>query len=121
MSLERTPWPLALRFADVRNIVTGVPTASAHHSRSRLPRAARTGWAWLRNLSTGLGGHFNVAQAVLPRMLEQGAGSVVTIASVYRRSFGSVLGKNLYRPCRTPNATRERAKSIVISYKNYSS
>ncbi|RZA35036.1 MAG: SDR family oxidoreductase [Lysobacteraceae bacterium] len=38
---------------------------------------------WLRNLEINLGGHWNFAQAVLPHMLAQGAGSVVNIASVH--------------------------------------
>ncbi|WP_395643345.1 SDR family oxidoreductase [Rudaea sp.] len=38
---------------------------------------------WQRNLDTNLGGAWNFARAVLPHMLEQGAGSIVNIASVH--------------------------------------
>jgi len=38
---------------------------------------------WRRNLDVNLGGHWNLARAVLPIMLQQGAGSVVNIASVH--------------------------------------
>jgi len=38
---------------------------------------------WQRNLEVNLGGHWNFARAVLPHMLQQGAGSVVNIASVH--------------------------------------
>jgi NAD(P)-dependent dehydrogenase (short-subunit alcohol dehydrogenase family) len=121
MSLERTQPPLVLRAANKRAIVTSVPTASARQSRSCLLRTARTGCAWLCNLSIYLGGHFNFAQAVLPHMLQQGTASVVNIASMYRRSFGAGLGKDLYRPCQIPDATRERAEPFVTACKNHSS
>jgi len=38
---------------------------------------------WQRNLDTNLGGAWNFARAVLPHMLEQGAGSIINIASVH--------------------------------------
>ncbi|MFT3761813.1 MAG: SDR family oxidoreductase [Pseudoxanthomonas sp.] len=38
---------------------------------------------WRRNLDVNLGGHWNFARAVLPHMLDRGAGSVVNIASVH--------------------------------------
>lgn len=38
---------------------------------------------WQRNLDVNLGGHWNFARAVVPHMLQRGAGSVVNIASVH--------------------------------------
>jgi NAD(P)-dependent dehydrogenase (short-subunit alcohol dehydrogenase family) len=38
---------------------------------------------WRRNLDTNLGGAWNFSRAVLPLMLEAGAGSIVNIASVH--------------------------------------
>ena len=42
-----------------------------------------SGEAWQRNLDLNLKGAWHLAQAVLPAMLEQGAGAIVNIASVH--------------------------------------
>jgi len=89
-----------------------VLVCSAAYFARRVPLAELARDVWERTLAVNVGGHFNMCQACIPRMVAAGGGSIVHISSIMAQVANH--GQTAY--CTSKGAVTMLSKGIALDY-----